>query len=146
MNDQTINILILEDDEDDAFYIIDLIYSGISYPKPVIDHISDHRKIHEQLKQKPYDICFLDYRLGEVDGIHLLRTLRAKDVSLPIVLLTGQGDQEVAVAAMKAGATDYISKKQIVVRTAGEFHSLCHRSSQGSSEAKRYRADAEKIA
>jgi signal transduction histidine kinase len=113
MNEQTINILILEDDEDDAFYIIDLIYSGISYPKPVIDHISDHNKIHEQLKQKSYDICFLDYRLGEVDGINLLRTLRANDVTLPIILLTGQGNQEVAVAAMKAGATDYISKNKL---------------------------------
>jgi DNA-binding response OmpR family regulator len=113
MNEKTIHILILEDDEDDAFYILDLIYGGISNPKPVVDHISDHTKIREKLRQKSYDICFLDYRLGEIDGIGLLRGLRADNISIPIILLTGQGDQEVAVEAMKAGATDYISKNKL---------------------------------
>jgi signal transduction histidine kinase len=113
MNEKTINILILEDDEDDAFYILDLIQGGISDPKPVVDHISDFSKIREKLSQKSYDICFLDYRLGEIDGIDLLRALRAENVSIPIILLTGQGDQEVAVEAMKAGATDYISKNKL---------------------------------
>jgi len=113
MNEKTINILILEDDEDDAFYILDLIYGGITDPKPIIDHIADHTKIREKLSQKSYDICFLDYRLGEIDGIDLLRSLRADNISIPIILLTGQGDQEVAVEAMKAGATDYISKSKL---------------------------------
>jgi len=113
MNEKAINILILEDDEDDAFYILDLIYGGISAPKPIVDHISDHTKIREKLRQKSYDICFMDYRLGEIDGIDLLHNLRAENVSIPIILLTGQGDQEVAVEAMKAGATDYISKNKL---------------------------------
>jgi DNA-binding response OmpR family regulator len=138
MNEKTIHILILEDDEDDAFYILDLIYGGISNPKPVVDHISDHTKIREKLRQKSYDICFLDYRLGEIDGIGLLRGLRADNISIPIILLTGQGDQEVAVEAMKAGATDYISKNKL------SSEQLVN--SQGSSEAKRHRGDAEKIA
>ena len=81
MNEKSINILILEDDEDDAFYILDLIHSGISSPKPVVDHIFDHTKIHEKLAQNSYDICFLDYRLGEIDGIDLLRIWRLSLIS-----------------------------------------------------------------
>jgi signal transduction histidine kinase len=55
----------------------------------------------------------LDYRLGEGNGIGLLQTLRSKNITTPIILLTGQGDQEIAVEAMKSGANDYIVKGKL---------------------------------
>ena len=54
-----------------------------------------------------------DYRLGEINGIELLRSFREQGCDIPIILFTGQGDQEVAVEAMKAGATDYLTKGKL---------------------------------
>ena len=51
-----------------------------------------------------------DVRMPEIDGIELQRRLRAQGCTLPVVVMTGHGDVALAVAAMKAGAVDFIEK------------------------------------
>ncbi len=51
-----------------------------------------------------------DVRMPGIDGLTLLRRLRARKPELPLVLITGHGDIPMAVAAMKAGATDFLEK------------------------------------
>ncbi|MFQ5450789.1 MAG: sensor histidine kinase [Nitrospinaceae bacterium] len=113
MEQKPLNILLVEDDEDDAFFVKDLIREGLPHPVPIIDHTLSFREAITRLENSSYDLCLFDYRLGEVDGIDLLRTIRSKNIPIPIILLTGQGDQEVAVEAMKAGATDYLTKGKL---------------------------------
>ena len=58
--------------------------------------------------------CFLfDYRLGREDGLALLAAIREQGVETPVIILTGQGDEEIAVSAMKLGAADYIPKRRL---------------------------------
>ena len=57
-----------------------------------------------------YDAVFLDYNLPGLDGQALLGRLRATGLDLPVVMLTGQGDEQLAVELMKAGAADYLPK------------------------------------
>ena len=52
----------------------------------------------------------LDVRLGDMNGLDLQKKLAALRIALPIILITGHGDIPMAVAAMKAGATDFIEK------------------------------------
>lgn len=52
----------------------------------------------------------LDVRMPEMDGIEVQKALRARGVTLPIIIMTGHGDVEVAVLAMKNGAVDFIEK------------------------------------
>ncbi len=113
MEQKPLKILLVEDDEDDAFYIKDLIREGMPGNAPEIDHTPNFDDAVKFLDKTTYDLCMFDYRLGEVDGIDLLRTIRSKGVASPIIFLTGQGDQEVAVEAMKAGATDYLVKRNL---------------------------------
>ncbi|NIP99221.1 MAG: response regulator [Nitrospinaceae bacterium] len=110
MVDETLKILLVEDDEDDAFFIKDLIAEADLHPRPSVKHAFNSNSAIEILRNHPFDVCLFDYRLGEMDGIDLLRIVRQMDIHTPIIFLTGQGDQEVAVEAMKSGATDYRTK------------------------------------
>lgn len=113
MEQQALKILIVDDDDDDAFLTGDLILEGLTNPSPSIDRARSHEDALQLLTETGYDLCMLDYRLGEGTGIGLLQTLRSKEITTPIILLTGQGDQEIAVEAMKSGANDYIVKGRL---------------------------------
>ena len=52
----------------------------------------------------------LDVRMPDMDGIEVQQALRARGVALPVIVMTGHGDIEVAVQAMKHGAVDFIEK------------------------------------
>jgi DNA-binding NtrC family response regulator len=70
-------------------------------------------KALDAIAHNQHDVYLFDYRLGERNGLELLRDAVAKGCKAPIILLTGQGDHEVDVEAMKAGAADYLEKGQL---------------------------------
>ena len=113
MNHEAIRILIVDDDDDDAFLIGDLIGEGLTNPSPTLDRAKSQEDALQLLDTTPYSLCICDYRLGAGNGIRLLNTLRSKNITTPIIVLTGQGDQEIAVEAMKSGATDYLTKDKL---------------------------------
>jgi signal transduction histidine kinase len=57
-----------------------------------------------------FDCAIMDHHLPGGDGLELLRAARAAGVDTPVVMLTGQGDEELAVSLMKGGAADYLAK------------------------------------
>ncbi|HEY9779630.1 MAG TPA: ATP-binding protein [Leptolyngbyaceae cyanobacterium] len=69
------------------------------------------------LQQEQFDCVFLDYRLPDGDGLSLVQQVRALGITVPLVVLTGQGDEQIAVQVMKAGACDYVSKDKLAPDT-----------------------------
>jgi signal transduction histidine kinase len=67
----------------------------------------------EHIAQQKIDCILLDYQLPDADGLHIVHELRQQGVVVPIVMLTGQGDERIAVELMKAGSTDYLSKEDL---------------------------------
>ncbi|MGF1459970.1 MAG: ATP-binding protein [Leptolyngbyaceae cyanobacterium] len=65
------------------------------------------------LQAHRFDCIFIDYRLPDLNGLQLIQQLRSEGVTVPLVVLTGLGDQETAVELMKAGASDYVVKSRL---------------------------------
>jgi len=63
-----------------------------------------------RLGERPYDLLLLDVSLPDRNGIELLKDIRRQNPNLPIVLITAYGSIEMARAAFKSGAMDYITK------------------------------------
>jgi len=64
----------------------------------------------EKIRNRQFDLAFIDLKLPGIDGIELLKLIRAKNPRLDIVIITGYGTVETAVEAIKLGAYDYIQK------------------------------------
>jgi len=64
----------------------------------------------ERLREKAADVVLLDLKLGDEDGLQVLKRLREDDPSRPVILLTGHGTVEHAVRATKLGAYDFMLK------------------------------------
>ena len=113
MRDHPLHVLVVEDDADDAFLIEDCLQEGLRESRPQVDHAPSVDEALSRLERAPYDLMLVDYRLGSEDGLAFLRESRSRGVETPAIMLTGQGGEEVAVEAMKAGAADYLAKSKL---------------------------------
>lgn len=113
MND-TIRIFFVDDDEDE-FIILEDFLKEIPDQKYSIDWVPTFDKAVEKINTAPfdYDICLFDYRLGIFTGLELIKHLQENNLTVPSILLTGQGDSKVDKEAMKIGASDYLVKGKI---------------------------------
>jgi PAS domain S-box-containing protein len=112
MSAAPIKVLLVDDDEDDYIITRDLIVR-IGGHRYRLEWINNYDAALDAVRSGGQDICLLDYRLGERTGLELLRETQSFNDRLPIILLTGQGDREIDVEAMRAGAADYLIKSQL---------------------------------
>ena len=110
---EVLDILLIEDDEDD-YMITQALLSKAQSIDCDLDWAQSYDEGIEAIVSNTYDACLVDYRLGAQTGLDLLEEVnRRGGVPTPIILLTGQGDLEVDLHAMQAGAADYLSKDEI---------------------------------
>ncbi len=67
-------------------------------------------EVRKLLRTNEIHLILLDLRLGEQDGLALLKEVKAEEPAIPVIIITGHGDIYSAVECMKAGATNYIPK------------------------------------
>jgi PAS domain S-box-containing protein len=95
----------VEDDAVDRMAFERLVKAeGLPYDYTCVTCLADGKRA---LKSEDYDVVVTDYRLGDGNAFDLISEVPA---DIPIVLVTGAGGEEVAVQAMKAGASDYLIK------------------------------------
>ena len=107
-----VRLLLVEDDEDD-YVLTRALLSDSRRTTFELEWISSFDEARQAIAGDGWDVCLVDYRLGEHDGLELLRHARDLGVTRPMILLTGQGFGDVDLAAMRAGAADYLIKGQI---------------------------------
>lgn len=112
MDNAITKVLLVEDDEDD-YIITSGLFRDIQEKKFEIEWIRSYDSALEVMSKNQHDVYLVDFRLGIKNGIELLEQATANGCTAPIILLTGQGDSEIDLAAMQAGAADYLIKGQI---------------------------------
>ena len=106
-----VRILVVEDDPDHRVLLTRALTRH--HPPFEVTVASHAEACFSALETSTFNVVLLDYSLPGTDGLAVLATLRRRDVTTPVVMITGQGDERIAVAAMQSGAADY------VIKTAG---------------------------
>ena len=92
----------------------------------------------ERFDAQPVDLVLTDMRLPDGSGLSLLGEVRSRALPVAIVVITGTGDEETAVTALKAGADDYIAKRQdYLVRLSLILENALHRYRAGATRRAR---------
>ena len=105
-------VLLVDDDEDEYVIVGDLLRS-IQSSTFDLTWVSSYEEGLAGVLSTEYDVCLVDYRLGERTGLEFLAAAAARSCSTQIVLLTGVGDRNVDLKATAQGAADYLIKGQM---------------------------------
>ncbi len=109
--EETLRILVVDDDQVDRMTVRRaLTEAGVQME---LCEVGDANDAFSALSSTAYDCVFLDYRLPNHDGLTFIQQLRSLKIQVPLVVLTGQEDEQIAVKLIKAGATEYLSKSRI---------------------------------
>jgi signal transduction histidine kinase/DNA-binding response OmpR family regulator len=129
---EVIKLLVIDDDEVDRLQLKrSLTKSGL---RCEITECDDLQKVSSAVLAFNFDCIFLDYLLPGENGLSLLRKIRNLGVNTPIVIITSQGSERIAVELMKAGASDYIVKDQINETSIGKIITTILRASIAERE------------
>jgi CheY-like chemotaxis protein len=109
--DGGLTVLVVDDDEVDRTLVRRLLGRGAADAHLV--EAWDATEARRILGSTGVDAILLDYLLPGEDGLAFLRSLPHGPTAPPVVVLTGQGDERLAVAALKAGASDYLIKGEL---------------------------------
>jgi signal transduction histidine kinase len=112
MSEKKTSVLIVEDDPHHVA-LIEALIAEVQGARVRTDLASTRAETMARFADGQYDVCLLDYKLVDIDGLTLLRCLRESGISTPVVFLTSMGNEDIAVEAMKAGASDYIRKENL---------------------------------
>jgi two-component system response regulator PilR (NtrC family) len=99
--------VLVVDDEPDIRELLELTLVKMGLGVRSVGTIADAKAL---LKEGPFDLCLTDMRLSDGEGLDLVRHIAALGADLPVAVITAYGSAENAVAALKAGAFDYVSK------------------------------------
>jgi len=113
---KTIKTLVIDDD---PFSVAVLKHLGEEMPSIQLDvhHVVTlEESLYILSQNQNIELIILDYRVhSKITGLEILQHIRAKGINVPVIIVTGSGNEDVAVAMMKAGASDYLVKGNISV-------------------------------
>lgn len=115
---RTIRLLVADDDDVDREKVQRLL-SKLPLQFKIVCAASGQDALN-LLRQQTYDCVLLDYRLGDMDGIDVMEQLPAQLArNLPVIMVTGFGDEQTAVRALRMGVYDYLPKGSLTPETLG---------------------------
>jgi two-component system response regulator PilR (NtrC family) len=99
--------VLIIDDEPDLLELLELTLSRMGLDTSRAETVADAIRL---LDREPFDLCLTDMRLPDGEGLRVVEHIAEKGLDVPVAVITAYGSAENAVAALKAGAFDYLSK------------------------------------
>ena len=134
MAKEKLKVLLVEDNPTDALIVKKKLQKDSAFDYEITHVVSGEDAI-STLEKGPYNITLLDYNLPKKSGMDTLKDIKAKKIEMPVVMITGQGDEALAVELMKQGAMDYLPKREgyedsvplMIRKTIAEFRAKYER-------------------
>ncbi|NVM20162.1 MAG: response regulator [Desulfobacterales bacterium] len=108
--------LVIIEDEEAHFQLMKRAIEK-AYPLASVDYFAKAEACLERLDEISPDVIITDYLMDGMNGIEFLESLNREKTDIPVIMITGQGDEKIAIRAMKLGAWDYLVK-------SGDFFTL----------------------
>ena len=103
-----LRVLIVEDSEPDAELLLRELRRGGYSPEHL--RVETRKELDDAIARQPWDLIISDYSMPSFNGLHALKVAQENGIDIPFIIVSGSIGEDVAVAAMKAGAHDYLIK------------------------------------
>jgi PAS domain S-box-containing protein len=121
------SVLLVEDNFDQALMVQDFLRLEGRYD---VEWARDIKQTWSLLSRKTFDVILMDYRLPDGNGIDFLKAYFQLPYQTPVIMVTGEGDEQIAVKTIQLGALDYIVKRgsfylslpPVIEKTVREFN------------------------
>ena len=116
-------ILVIEDNA----VLCERIVSHLKLEHYDVDYCLDGERGYSFALNQPYDLILLDRMLPLLDGTTLLKNIRERGISTPVIMVTALGSVDDKVTSLDAGADDYITKPFVMKELLARVRALCRR-------------------
>ena len=116
-------ILLIEDDRDAAAWLV----KGLKEAGHVSDLAADGEEGLALARERRHDVIIVDRMLPKLDGLSVIRTLRAEGISAPVLILSALGEVDERVKGLRAGGDDYLAKPYAFSELLARIESLARR-------------------
>ena len=126
--DNNVRILVVEDDEKIASFIV----KGLKQNGYAVDHSSDGERAFALARTVAYDAAVVDLMLPKLDGLTLIEHLRADNIRTPMLILSAKASVDDRVKGLQAGGDDYLTKPFAFSELLARVQALIRRATQTS--------------
>ena len=126
-------LLVVEDDKTVGHYV----KRGLEEQQYIADWVDDGAEALRVITSGHYDLIILDLRLPGMPGLEVLRTMRDRGLTMPVLVLTAQDTVEYKVDALRAGADDYVTKPFAFEELLARIEALSRRPRQLTAQSLR---------
>jgi two-component system OmpR family response regulator len=123
-----VRVLVIEDDKDVASFL----RKGLAQAGYNVDHADNGKDGLFLATTEPYDALIVDRMLPGVDGLTIIRTLRASEKATPVLILSALGEVDDRVKGLKAGGDDYLVKPFAFSELQARLEALVRRAKAGT--------------
>lgn len=121
-------ILVVEDDEKIASFLV----KGLKQSGYAVDQSGDGERASELAQSVAYDAAIVDIMLPKLDGLALIERLRARDIRVPVLILSARASVDDRVRGLQAGGDDYLTKPFAFSELVARVQALIRRSTRAA--------------
>jgi two-component system, OmpR family, response regulator len=132
-------VLVIEDDRDAATWLL----KGLKESGHLVDHAADGEQGLALAREGVHDVLIVDRMLPKLDGLSVIRSLRADGQSTPVLILSALSDVDERVKGLRAGGDDYLAKPYSFSELLARVEGLSRRNSGAGLETKLKACDLE---